>query len=312
MLNKNHVRGDVEDSVGVIIATKDRADSVAELVKLIFQQTVLPACVVVSGDKKSDIPDEVIQGTLNEIKSSSAQVMCLFGSRDLTVKRNNAMEKIFNSVDFIAFFDDDFLPSKTWIERSLNLFKANKNLVGLGGRVIIDGAKDGVVEFDEAIRIIEEEEIRGNKIECENIIVDSMYGCNMMFRCNAIGVERFDERLILYGWMEDTDFSRRMGRKGTLMRGGGLIGVHLGVRGGRISGCKFGYSQIVNAFYLMNKNSITALEAYKVAISALLTNALKSIRPGRLIDRRGRLRGNIVGLCEIAAGRCRPERAGDL
>ena len=312
MLNKNHVSVDVEDSVGIIIATKDRADFVAKLVKYIFQQTVLPACVVVSADKKSDIPDEVTEGSLKEIKCSSVQVVCLFGPRDLTAKRNNAMEKILNNVDFIAFFDDDFLPSKTWIERSLNLFKANKNLVGLGGRLIIDGAKDGVVELDEAIRIIEEEETRGNKIECEDIIVDSMYGCNMMFRCNAIGAERFDERLILYGWMEDTDFSRRMGRKGTLMRGGEAIGVHLGARGGRISGRRFGYSQIVNAFYLMNKNSITASEAYKVAIRSLLVNALKSIRPGRLIDRRGRLRGNIVGLCEIAAGRCRPERAGDL
>jgi hypothetical protein len=91
-----------------------------------------------------------------------------------------------------------------------------------------------------------------------------------------------------------------------------LVGVHLGLRAGRISGKKYGYSQIVNAWYLYKKGALSREEVSFHVLKALLGNAAKTIRPENHIDRRGRLHGNLIGITHLLSGVCRPERAAEL
>ena len=67
---------------------------------------------------------------------------------------------------------------------------------------------------------------------------------------------RFDENLPLYGWLEDVDFSHQLSRTGKIVDVSAVAGVHLGIKMGRTPGKKFGYSQIVNPIYLIQKGSM--------------------------------------------------------
>jgi hypothetical protein len=118
---------------------------------------------------------------------------------------------------------------------------------------------------------------------------------------------RFDERLVLYGWQEDIDFTNQLRRHGKIVSLGKLIGVHLGAKSGRVSGIKFGYSQICNPVYLMLKGTMPPSFGLELMSRNVLANIVKSLRPEAYIDRRGRLRGNILAALHLIRGRVEPE-----
>lgn len=140
----------------------------------------------------------------------------------------------------------------------------------------------------------------------------SAYGCNMAFRRAAIGELGFDERLVLYGWQEDTDLAARVAARGRMVRSDRLWGVHLGIKRGRSPGRQFGYSQMVNPRYLVAKGTMRAASALRLAGRNFLANMAHALFPEPYIDRVGRLKGNLLGLWDIVTGRWRPERAAEL
>ena len=141
----------------------------------------------------------------------------------------------------------------------------------------------------------------------------SPYGCNMAFRAEAISGLAFDERLVLYSWLEDRDFGGALThRGGRLVKIGTAIGAHLGVKAGRMSGRRLGYSQIVNPIYLHRKGTMTTASLCEHLARNLIANVSRSLAPEAHIDRVGRLRGNARGIWEVVTGRDRPERAESL
>jgi hypothetical protein len=134
----------------------------------------------------------------------------------------------------------------------------------------------------------------------------------MAFRMSAINDLHFDERLVLYGWLEDKEFSRKAAKNGRLVESNLLAGVHLGLSSGRVSGKRYGYSQVVNAWYLYQQGVLSMREASVNILKALVVNAAKTLRPEKHIDRRGRLHGNLVGVMHLLSGACRPEQVAEL
>jgi GT2 family glycosyltransferase len=131
------------------------------------------------------------------------------------------------------FFDDDFLPSRYWLENLRLLFASRADIVGVTGAVLADGIKAAGLTWDEAARLVEDAD-QGPEKTARFIKNDySPYGCNMAFRRSAIGELRFDERLVLYGWQEDTDFGARIAKHGCCVFSNALWGVHLGSKNGR-------------------------------------------------------------------------------
>ena len=80
----------------------------------------------------------------------------------------------------------------------------------------------------------------------------------MSIRASMIGDLRFDERLVLYGWQEDIDFTSQLRQRGRVVCVSNIRGVHLGLKAGRVSGERFGYSQVVNPVYLIRKGTVPA------------------------------------------------------
>jgi GT2 family glycosyltransferase len=123
---------------------------------------------------------------------------------------------------------------------------------------------------------------------------------------------RFDENLPLYGWAEDVDFCRQLAAHGSVVENARMAGVHLGVKGGRTSGVRFGYSQIANPYYLWRKGTTHPSGALRQVARNVLSNFMKSIRPEPWIDRRGRAFGNVLGFADLLRGRLHPRRILEL
>ena len=136
----------------------------------------------------------------------------------------------------------------------------------------------------------------------------TLYGCNMALRLATLGDLRFDERLPLYGWLEDIDLTYRLSRRGTLISTEAIAGVHLGVKGGRTSGVRLGYSQIANPLYMLRRGTIPPGMAWERMTRNLAANVVRSIRPEPYVDRIGRLRGNLRAIADALTGRIDPER----
>jgi glycosyltransferase involved in cell wall biosynthesis len=288
--------------IAVIVATKGRPQAVNHLLRLLEEQTRTPSVVVVSATQSADIQDSV---------PTSLRVEYIFGPAGLPCQRNRALEKTRDRSDIVVFFDDDFAPAPSWLEHCANAFLSDSSVVGMSGLVLRDGAVAEEISWEEAKRLIHDAPPAYTALP---LIAqpDGLYGCNMAYRVSAIRHVVFDERLVLYGWLEDKDFSRSAGKIGRLVKCNAMVGVHLGLKSGRVSGTKYGYSQVVNAWYLREKGILTSKEAWSNTARALLANGAKALWPEKHIDRLGRLKGNLIGLGNVMLGHCRPEKAAEL
>ena len=288
--------------VAVIVATKGRPQASTHVLRLLEKQSVQPAITLFSACTEADIEPGL---------ETQLAVEYIFGPAGLPAQRNRALATVLSRADFVVFFDDDFVPSPYWIERCLQAFLAEPDVAGISGALLHDGAVGAALSWDDACSLVRQAEaVAGTPRPLTTL--SGLYGCNMAYRVSAIGNLRFDERLVLYGWLEDKDFSRAIGRKGRLVESDAMLGVHLGLRSGRVSGKRFGFSQIVNAWYLHKKGVLSTKEVWSFIAKALTANGVRSIRPESHIDRRGRFAGNLVGVTDLLLGRCRPERASDL
>jgi GT2 family glycosyltransferase len=285
--------------VAVLLATKGRAHAVAQLIRSLEKQSVAPSIVVVSATAAADVEAQL---------PTDLNIEYIFGPAGLTAQRNRALERARTLADVAIFFDDDFAPAGNWIEQCARLFETDPAIAGANGIVIRDGAKTPPISWQEAQQAIATWRPKNRPLS----EVDDLYGCNMAFRMSAVDDLLFDERLVLYGWLEDKEFSRQAAKKGRLVLCNSLVGVHLGLKVGRVSGKKYGYSQIVNAWYLHKKGALSRHEVCIHILKALAANAAKALRPETHIDRRGRFRGNLVGIIHLLSGACRPEIAAEL
>ncbi|HTH59794.1 MAG TPA: glycosyltransferase family 2 protein [Paraburkholderia sp.] len=292
--------------VAVAIATKGRPAATAWTVRLLARQTVRPDQVILSGSCDADI---------GPYDADGLRVDKLVGPAGSSVQRNRALDALAPDIDIVIFFDDDYAPGRHWIEHCAKVFAADPSLAGLSGRTLRDGSTSRPVGWEEAVELIDQaEDAVSSRRSVDRVLnpCTSLYGCNMAYRARSIVSLRFDERLVLYGWLEDKDFSRRLARHGRLVRCNDLFGVHLGIQGGRVSGRRYGYSQVVNAAYLHRKGVLSRREALSNIVRALGMNCVKSVRPEAHLDRRGRLIGNVIGIAEMCAGSASPERAARL
>jgi len=225
----------------------------------------------------------------------------------LAAQRNTALRSVLPNAGIITFFDDDFLPADDYLCRVDVAFRNNPDFAVVRGNVVADGICTTGLTFEEGIAALQE--AAPARVDENPHIIDhsSAYGCNMSFRASFIRELRFDERLVLYGWQEDRDFSFRVGQRGRIVEISNIVGVHLGVKGGRVSGIRLGYSQIVNPVYLVGKGTMPILSGVRLMLRNITANAIKSLHPEPWIDRRGRLRGNIIAIIHVIMGRIEPE-----
>jgi glycosyltransferase involved in cell wall biosynthesis len=282
----------------VIVPTVGRKDTVTRTLRHLERQTRPPNEVIVSAPDRSHV---------EPFAATRYPVSYVFGKKGLCAQRNHALDRALGRFDIVTFFDDDFLPAATYLERLLDAFAANPDWAVIHGNVVVDGVRGPGLSFEaglSALEIAEAQPAAGPPVVADHA---GAYGCNMSMRAEQIGALRFDERLVLYGWQEDIDFTNQLGRYGRIVSLSSLIGVHLGVKGGRLSGMRQGYSQIVNPVYLLRKGTMPTRFALDLMARNVTANIAKSLWPEPYVDRRGRLKGNLLAAYHLMRGRIEPE-----
>jgi GT2 family glycosyltransferase len=286
-----------EMKLGLVIASHSRADILQKVLTGLMSQRRIPDEIVISVVGPEDVPRAL---------SANSKVRCVFGNVGLTSQRNRGMSSLMDTADVIIFIDDDFIVGDDYFLNLESIFETDNSIVGMTGLVIADGADSSGLTFEQGLELIEE---FGKRAKAPQITqeIRATYGCNMAFRTASIGSVRFDERLPLYAWQEDLDFSGAMRAAGRIVKTNLVWGVHLGTKRGKGSEIRLGYSQIINPAYIVSKGNMSVPVAFRLSARNFLANLVKSIRPESYVDRRGRLWGNLIGLFHLMSGQLNPE-----
>ena len=286
--------------LGLVIASHGRPDILQKTLMLLMAQRRIPDETVISAVTPADVP---------EFGAVTGNVRTIFGSVGLTSQRNRAISCLIDEADVIAFIDDDFIVGDDYFLNMERIFEQDDLIVGVNGDIIYDGANSEGFTFEEGLRLAEQYRRRKAVPVTRDITGRYADGCNgiIAFRTISLGPLRFDERLPLYGWQEDLDFCGALCHRGRIVKTNLVWGIHLGAKRGKGSEIRLGYAQIVNPAYIVCKGNMSVSYAFQLAARNFLANLVKSIYPESYVDRRGRLRGNLIGLSHLMVGRLTPE-----
>lgn len=292
-----------ESAVVIGIATAGRREQMRLTLDQLERLEPKPARVIVcpAGDDDFDAATGA---------QHSFPVEVVRGPRGSAAQRNTILDSAGDE-GIILFIDDDFYPATDYLLQLQRAFASDPSLVCVTNRPVADGATGPGYAHAEALDIL-----AGTATVPSPQAEDTYggYGCNMGFSLSLLQRKglRFDAALPLYGWLEDIDFSRRVAPFGRIANWSGLRGVHLATKRGRTSGVKLGYSQVVNPIYMVRKGSMRWSYAARHVGKNVAKNLLRYFWQEPWVDRRGRLKGNLIALSDVLTGRAHPGRILDL
>jgi len=281
----------------VIIPTKGRPRQVAETLVSVGRQSLRPGAVVVSCTEAGDVPALDVPGL---------PVTVVMGSAGTSAQRNRAVDALPDGVETVTFLDDDVELHPDYLAEVREQFAREPRCVCFHGLFVLDGTVVGQLSRDEARAALASAKVQRRLHESAGAA-----GGNLNVRRSALSAERFDERLVLYGLYEDRDFAARCARLGIVGHADGPLAVHLGESSGRRSETSYGFSQVMNAFYLARKGS----DSWRWALALVARSAggsLARLASSERGPRLRRLRGNAIALAHLLRGRVDPEHAASL
>lgn len=287
--------------ISVVIASTNRPTVLAETVRYLNLQKEKPLEVILSLIREGDLDPSFDPG------SAPFPIKVLTGEPGLTKQRNRGIASVDERAAFVCLLDDDVLIHEDFLGAVCSIMEDHADCVCVMGHL----ARNGDVSLEEAKKLlagpIDPAEAAKAYIPV-HARHGGLYGCNMTFRKEPLQLEKFDERLPLYSEMEDTDMGTRIRKHGVVAYSFRCQGVHLKTQSGRINYRMHGFSQIMNAWYLMKKGSLPRGEVVlKIVARKLLQNALMVFHPRQTRKRLALVRGNIFALRCILAGRVEPE-----
>ena len=285
--------------ISVGIATAGRQTILRETVRHLSLQTRPPDALIIC-----PLPSDGVDAAM--FSDFPAPTSVVTGPSGLCAQRNRILAAA-QDTDIIVFFDDDFLAAPDYLATVESIFSVHADVTGVTGHLLADGIHGPGLSVNQGLELLHSAQ-PGPLADFEPRA--GTYGCNMAFRMATIRANqmRFDENLPLYGWQEDIDFSLRQSPFGRTLKCNRLIGVHLGVKSGRASGVRFGYSQIANPIYLIHKGTMSWRHAKMLMWRNLAANLVRSFYPEPWIDRKGRLKGNMIALADAVSSRLSPSR----
>lgn len=297
--------------LAVIIASKGRADELGDWIGHMRRQSRKPAVMIWAVHSDDDLPDIAATARDGSIASDDTPLLVVKSKPGSSSQRNAGLAAAPDDIDIVAYFDDDYTPSDTCIERIEQFFQDFPDILGATGLLLADGINSPGISAENALALVADHDAKpATATVCKARY--GLYGCNMAYRRAALSGISFDEQLPLYGWQEDIDFSRQVAARGTICWTNAFAGVHRGTKRGRTSGTRFGYSQIANPVYLYLKGTMSARVMMRLMFRNVLANHAKALRPEPWVDRIGRVRGNWHALTDLLAGRLHPSRVVDM
>jgi Glycosyl transferase family 2 len=281
----------------VIIASTRRPEVLADTVDSVLAGTWKPPLILLATPDEADVAPRT--GALPMVRHIQAR-------RGLCHQLNDAVAALPPDVSVVTVFDDDVELAPDYLERARAFLVEHPEICVFDGRVIVDGR----ISRSEAKEIFSQPLPDDDRSFHPNVHI---YGCNFTSRVEMLRRHPFDERLPLYAWQFEVDYGIRCNADGKVGTYYGCRFVHLMVTSGRINGTRFGFSQIMNPYYLFKKKEIPLKELLAFFwIRSVSSNLLNSSRRGSQHDYRGRLKGNFLAFANIVRGRAEPEQITEI
>ncbi len=272
-------------------------------VDCLMRQTLMPQEIIVAVTGDEDYLPALLSTPRLRLVTSPA------GS---AIQRNRAIAELHPNSTITAFLDDDVELEDGYLAKICAFMEEHQDVAGFSGAPVLDKPKWGGMEREEARQIL------------HNTVLDAspphesreLYGCNMTLRTAAVRQEQFDERLILYAYLEDRDYAARIARHGRTVFYTAAKLIHFGSRSGRVSEKLMGYTQMMNSTYLLRKGVLTPKEYGRLGLGTLGANLLRTLGikhngEADILDRatrRLRLQGNVLAIKDIMLYGIQPER----
>jgi len=129
--------------IAVVIATLGRPEEVGQLLLHLKTQTHAPSDIIVSVTGDQDLPSDMPDG-----------VRVVQGSRGSSAQRNRGMIEVLGACDLIAFFDDDYVPSRYALAGATALFERFPDIVGANGNLVADGINSAGIDYSKAVTLV--------------------------------------------------------------------------------------------------------------------------------------------------------------
>jgi len=295
--------------IAFVVATKDRPEELRRLWRSLRAQSRVPDEVVVVDASERPAPPLGPEGApplLRHIRTAAASA---------TRQRNLGLDAVRADAGLVGFLDDDVVLEGDAVEEMLRFFDTASP--GVGGAAF-NMANHPPLEwpFLKRTRLAATLGLyagRGGSVTASGFQTmigpvektewtDWLPSGASVWRREVLRRFRFDEWFDGYSYLEDLDFSYRVGRTSKLAVVVAARYLHLQAPGGRGGGYAFGVREVLNRSYFVRKHAELSLGKCRAALAVRLLMSLALAFRERQASYAARAFGNAVGLVRSALG----------
>ncbi len=289
--------------IAFVVATKDRPDELRRLWASLLAQTRVPdEVVVVDAGRRATprLPAGPAAPVLRLVRTPVASA---------ARQRNLGLDAVGPDATLVGFLDDDAVLEPAAVEEMVRFFETA-------------GPEVGGAAFNQADHPpLEWPQLKTSPLAASLGLYDRRRGAvtasgfqtligpvdrttwtewlpttASVWRRDIVRAFRFDEWYAGYSYLEDLDFSYRVGRTARLAVVAGARYLHLQAPGGRGGGYAFGVREVLNRVHFVRKHEELSLTKCRTALALRLAMSLAlAVRDGRTAYF-SRAFGNAVGL----------------
>ncbi len=268
------------NKIAFVVATKDRPEKLCLMLKSLNSQSYRPdQIIIIDGGKQS--AKEVLKdfSDLNLFYST-------FFPPSATKQRNSGLKEISPDITLIGFLDDDVELDVHAVEKLLSFWKnAPDHVVGVALNMVnhpgLYASSLKNLPFAERLGLYSQN--KGDVLPSAfqtmigtvkaNIFVKWLPTGAVVWKNNIFKDYQFDEWFKDYSYLEDLDFSYRVGKKFRLMVLEEARYYHFPSIRGRGSDYKFGFREVENRLYLVKKyREFSFLKCYLALLVRMMMN----------------------------------------
>lgn len=272
--------GMLTNKLAFVVATKDRSEQLEQMLRSLERQTRRPdQVVVVDGGQKS------CQKIIPKFPRLSVRYTT-FSPPSATKQRNYGITRVQKDITLVGFLDDDVELEADAVEVIMTFWEnAPETIVG----VALNMANHPVL-FASSLKALPFAEQLGVYSKQQGAVLPSAFQTMIGYVSTNTPVQwlptgavvwrksifqnyRFDEWFTEYSYLEDLDFSYRVGKEYHLMVLANARYYHHPALDGRGSDFRFGWREVENRLYLVKKHpEFSILKCYLALLIRLMMN----------------------------------------
>ena len=297
------------NKIAFIVATKDRPDKLRRMLSSLDRQTFRPDQIIII-----DAGSLPVKDTLGKFPDLNFKYST-FSPPSAAKQRNFGLNKINPDITLVGFLDDDVELDMCAVEKLLLFWEeAPPKVAGVALNMInhpdLMAASLKYLPLAERLGLYSQK--RGDVLPSafqtmigevqDKLSVKWLPTTAVVWRKKIFEDYQFDEWYTGYSYLEDLDFSYRVGKKFSLLVLGEAKYSHFPAVGGRGSDYRFGFREVRNRLYLVKKFQEFSLSKCYLALFVRMMMTLGLFVREQKLQYFQRALGNASGLMSSAFG----------